>query len=75
MPQLYTIGHSTHTLEEFFAILDAHHVSHMVDVRSIPAHEESLGLMRVSLQNQLTAFAVIDSGKRPLQLYYPEPKK
>ena len=33
---LYTIGHSTHSIEEFIALLHAHHVRHLVDVRSIP---------------------------------------
>ena len=33
---LYTIGHSTHLLEEFIEILQAHKIKHLVDVRSIP---------------------------------------
>jgi hypothetical protein len=33
---LFTIGHSTHTLEEFLALLYVHGVRHLVDVRSIP---------------------------------------
>jgi uncharacterized protein (DUF488 family) len=33
---LYTIGHSTHSIEEFIALLNAHEVRHLVDVRSIP---------------------------------------
>lgn len=36
MPRLYTIGHSTHTLQEFFDILHAHQITHVVDVRTIP---------------------------------------
>ncbi|HHF7346036.1 TPA: DUF488 family protein [Legionella feeleii] len=36
MPRLYTIGHSTHSLQEFMAILDVYHISHLVDVRTIP---------------------------------------
>ena len=36
MPKLYTIGHSTHTLQEFIDILHAHQIMHIVDVRSIP---------------------------------------
>ena len=34
--QLYTIGHSTHTIQEFLDILLAHKITHIVDVRSIP---------------------------------------
>ena len=33
---LYTIGHSTHSIDEFLALLKAHGVQHLVDVRSIP---------------------------------------
>jgi len=36
MPKLYTIGHSTHALQEFIAILHAHHITQVVDVRTIP---------------------------------------
>ncbi|MCW5590429.1 MAG: DUF488 domain-containing protein, partial [Legionellales bacterium] len=36
MPTLYTIGHSTHTLKEFKAILRAHNITHVIDIRSIP---------------------------------------
>lgn len=35
-PTLYTIGHSTHTIEEFIALLKAHGVKQVADVRSIP---------------------------------------
>lgn len=31
-----TIGHSTHTIEEFIALLRAHKVSRVVDVRTVP---------------------------------------
>ncbi len=33
---LYTIGHSTHTMEEFLDILRAHKIRHIVDVRTVP---------------------------------------
>ena len=36
MTTLYTIGHSTHTLWEFIALLQAHKIKHLIDVRSIP---------------------------------------
>ena len=35
-PVLFTIGHSTHFIEEFIALLNGHNVQHLVDVRSIP---------------------------------------
>jgi uncharacterized protein (DUF488 family) len=36
MPTLYTIGHSTHPFDEFIAILRAHSVRAIADVRLIP---------------------------------------
>jgi uncharacterized protein (DUF488 family) len=33
---LFTIGHSTHSIEEFVVLLKAHGVARLVDVRSIP---------------------------------------
>ncbi|MGZ3593458.1 MAG: DUF488 family protein, partial [Syntrophales bacterium] len=33
---IYTIGHSTHTLDEFVEMLQAFHIEMVVDVRSIP---------------------------------------
>ena len=36
MNKLFTVGHSTHSIEEFIALLKSHGVEHLVDVRSIP---------------------------------------
>lgn len=36
MPNLYTIGHSNRSLEEFLALLHAHQITHIVDVRTVP---------------------------------------
>ncbi|MBU6214480.1 DUF488 domain-containing protein [Patescibacteria group bacterium] len=35
-PAIYTIGHSTRTIEQFIALLKAHGVEKIVDVRTIP---------------------------------------
>jgi uncharacterized protein (DUF488 family) len=35
-PKLYTIGHSTRTLDEFLSILNAHQIKTLVDVRTVP---------------------------------------
>ena len=35
-PVIFTIGHSTRTIEEFLSILNAHGIKRLVDVRSIP---------------------------------------
>ncbi len=37
MATLYTIGHSTRTLEEFISVLQAHGIHRVVDIRSYPA--------------------------------------
>jgi uncharacterized protein (DUF488 family) len=36
MPPVLTIGHSTHPIEKFIAILQAHHVECVADVRTVP---------------------------------------
>lgn len=36
MRTIYTIGHSTHTIEEFIAMLQAHNIQELVDVRTVP---------------------------------------
>jgi uncharacterized protein (DUF488 family) len=33
---IYTIGHSTRSLDEFLALLHAHGVSHLADIRTVP---------------------------------------
>jgi uncharacterized protein (DUF488 family) len=33
---IYTIGHSTHSLDDFIALLNAHAVTRLADVRSVP---------------------------------------
>ena len=35
-PTIFTIGHSTHSIEEFITLLSARGIRHLVDVRSIP---------------------------------------
>ncbi|MGH9522568.1 MAG: DUF488 family protein [Terriglobales bacterium] len=37
MATIYTIGHSTRTLDEFIALLQAHEIALLVDIRSYPA--------------------------------------
>src|SRR5262245_15616257 len=36
MPALYTIGHSTHSIEEFLDLLRTYKIKHLVDIRTIP---------------------------------------
>ncbi len=34
--QIFTIGHSTHTIEDFIAILKQYNITELVDIRTIP---------------------------------------
>ena len=34
--QFFTIGHSTRSVDEFVALLNAHHIKLVVDVRAVP---------------------------------------
>lgn len=53
MPKLYTIGHSTRTLEEFIDILNAYHITHVVDVRSIPKSRHVPWFNKMELKKSL----------------------
>ncbi|MGB6976468.1 MAG: DUF488 domain-containing protein [Gammaproteobacteria bacterium] len=60
LTQLYTIGHSTHTLQEFLDILHAHEITSLVDIRTIPKsrhvpwfNEKKLG---ISLRKEKIAY-------------------
>jgi len=57
--KLYTIGHSTRTLEEFLGLLNREGVSHLVDVRAFPASARYPHFSRPNLER-----AIIDSGGR-----------
>ena len=36
MPAIFTIGHSTHPIEEFAHLLQAHGVEQLIDIRTVP---------------------------------------
>lgn len=50
---IYTIGHSTHPLAEFIAILKAHRIERLVDVRSIPRSRHTPQFNRDRLAKKL----------------------
>ena len=54
-PVLFTTGHSTHTLEEFIALLNTQGVRHLVDVRSIPKSRHVPQFNSEDLSRSLTA--------------------
>lgn len=46
---VFTIGHSTHSLEEFIALLRAHGVERVIDIRTIPKSRHNPQFNRESL--------------------------
>jgi len=55
---LYTIGHSTRTLDELIAALRAHQVQALVDIRAFPMSRRLPQFNRDSLQGTLPAFGI-----------------
>lgn len=55
---LFTIGHSTHPVEHFIALLKKHGVQTVCDVRSVPYSQHNPQFNRESLKKQLRAAGV-----------------
>lgn len=55
---LFTIGHSTHSIQEFIALLNAHGIHHLVDVRSIPKSRHVPQFNSDSLEASLNAASI-----------------
>ncbi len=55
---LFTIGHSTRTIEEFVGLLHAHGVAHVADVRTIPRSRRNPQYNRGALSAALAAAGV-----------------
>jgi uncharacterized protein (DUF488 family) len=51
--KIFTIGHSTHPLEEFIAILDEYEITKLVDVRSIPKSRHNPQFNKENLKEKL----------------------
>lgn len=58
MAVLYTIGHSTRTLEELIAALKAHQVATLVDIRAFPMSRRLPHFNRESLEKSLPAAGI-----------------
>jgi uncharacterized protein (DUF488 family) len=50
---IYTIGHSTHTLDDFLALLDAHRIRQLADVRTVPRSRRHPQFVREAMQVSL----------------------
>ena len=57
--KLFTIGHSTRTLEQFLGLLQREGVSHLIDVRAFPVSARYPHFSRPNLERTLT-----DTGSR-----------
>lgn len=55
---LFTVGHSTHPLEQFIALLKKHDVEAICDVRSVPYSQHNPQFNREPLKEQLRASGV-----------------
>ena len=53
MKQLYTVGHSTHELSDFIALLKKHNIDTIVDVRSTPYSQFASQYNREPLKDYL----------------------
>lgn len=58
MLTIFTIGHSRHTAEHFVAILRAHAIKHLVDVRSQPTSRWAPHFDKTALAQMLVAYDV-----------------
>src|SRR5215470_2795412 len=58
MAILYTIGHSTRTLDELIETLQAHSIKTLVDIRAFPASRRLPHFNRESLQKTLPAAGI-----------------
>lgn len=58
MAILYTIGHSTRTLDELIEALQAHSIKTLVDIRAFPASRRLPHFNRESLQKTLLASGI-----------------
>ena len=59
MLTIYTIGHSTRTHDEFIALLHAHDVQRLIDVRRYPGSRRHPHFSRESLQHSLPATGIV----------------
>jgi len=57
-PQLFTIGHSTHSLEQFLALLTGHRIEALVDIRRFPRSRKFPQFNREDLARALAENAI-----------------
>jgi uncharacterized protein (DUF488 family) len=55
---IYTIGHSTRTIDDFIALLRAHEITQLADVRTIPKSRRHPHFAREALERSLPAAGI-----------------
>ncbi len=58
LPTIYTIGHSTRSLEELIQVLQAHGIETLVDIRAFPMSRRLPHFNRESLERELPAAGI-----------------
>jgi uncharacterized protein (DUF488 family) len=54
-PRIFTVGHSTHSLDELVALLEAHAVEQLADIRTYPGSRRMPWFNREALARELPA--------------------
>jgi uncharacterized protein (DUF488 family) len=58
MTRIFTVGHSTHPIEEFAGILDAHGVTQVADIRTIPKSRHNPQFGEDEMAKSLPGFGI-----------------
>jgi uncharacterized protein (DUF488 family) len=58
-PTIFTIGHSTHTLERFISLLSLHGITAVCDVRSKPGSRANPQFNRENLKQALRTYGIV----------------
>jgi uncharacterized protein (DUF488 family) len=58
MPAIFTIGHSTHPIDEFVHLLQTHGVEQLIDIRTVPRSRTNPQFNRDTLPNSLQAAGI-----------------
>jgi uncharacterized protein (DUF488 family) len=58
-PVVLTVGHSTRSLDKFLALLAAHSVTRLVDVRTVPRSRQNPQFNRDTLPGALEAAGIL----------------
>jgi uncharacterized protein (DUF488 family) len=56
--EVWTIGHSTRSLEEFVALLASHEIERLIDVRSFPGSKKFPHFNRQAISESLASFGI-----------------